>query len=71
MSTLTIRIPESLRKELRALCKEKHTNASDVVRESLRRYLAVQKFRVLRRKTIPYFRAQGLLTDEDVFNAVS
>ena len=44
---------------------------SDVVRESIRRYVAVERFRALRRKVLPFAEAQGFLTDEDVFNAIS
>jgi hypothetical protein len=43
---------------------------SDVVRESLRRYVALQRFRQLRKKTLPFAEAQGLLTDEDVFESL-
>jgi hypothetical protein len=31
----------------------------------------VDKFRMLRGKTVPFAKAQGLLTDHDVFEAVS
>jgi predicted transcriptional regulator len=71
MSNLTVRIPKTLRKELDALCEQEQRPASDVVRDSLRRYIATQKFRRLRRKTLPFAEAQGFLTDEDVFEAVS
>ena len=71
MSNVTIRIPESLRKELRALCKQQQRPASEVVRDSLRRYIAAEKFQALRRKTLPFAEAQGFLTDEDIFKAVS
>jgi predicted transcriptional regulator len=71
MSNLTVRIPEDLRKKLEAYCAEAQRPASEVVRDSLRRYLAVEKFRRLRRKTLPFAEAQGFLTDEDVFEAVS
>jgi len=71
MSNLTIRIPEELKKELQDFCQEQNRLASDVVRDSLRRYLAVERFRALRRKTLPFAEAQGILTDEDVFRIVS
>ena len=71
MGNLTIRIPKTLRKELDALCAEEQRPASDVVRDSLRRYIAAQKFRRLRGRTLPFAEAQGFLTDEDVFEAVS
>lgn len=71
MSTLTIRIPEVLRRELDKLCRQEKLAISDVVRESLSHYLASQRFASLRKKTLPFAEAQGYLTDEDVFKAVS
>ena len=71
MSNITVRIPESLKKELRKLCKRKNRLASEVVRVSLRRYIAAEKFQTLRRGTLPFAEAQGFLSDEDVFKAVS
>jgi predicted transcriptional regulator len=71
MSNITIRIPESLRGELEDLCRRQKRPVSQIVRDSLRRYLAVEKFRALRCKTMPFAEAQGLLTDDDVFKAVS
>ena len=44
---------------------------SDLVRESIRRYVAIERFRALRKRTLPFAEAQGLLTDEDVFRAIS
>jgi len=71
MTTLTIRLPRALRADLRALSRQQHKAVSDLVRESLRRYLAVEKFRSLRARVLPFAEAQGLLTDEDAFKALS
>ena len=71
MTTLTIRLPAALRDDLQRLSCEEHKAVSDIVRDSLRRHVAVQKFRGLRRKILPFAEAQGLLTDEDVFRALS
>ena len=71
MTAMTIRIPEKLRKELEKLCEEQDRSASDVVREALRRYVALERFRQLREKLRPYAEARGILTDEDVFKVVS
>jgi predicted transcriptional regulator len=71
MSSLTIRLPDRLRKELDAISRQRQLPVSDLVRESLTRYVAVQKFRQLRDKTLPAAEAKGFLTDEDVFRAVS
>jgi predicted transcriptional regulator len=71
MSNLTIRIPKTLHKELKTLCERKRRPVSEFVRDALRRSIAVEKFQTLRRKTLPFAEAQGFLTDEDVFEAIS
>ena len=67
---LNIRVPEEVRTELVALSKEEHVPFSNLVRESLREFLAIRRFRRLRGKTLPFAEAQGLLTDEDVFKSL-
>jgi predicted transcriptional regulator len=71
MNTITIRLPNELRSDLERLSQEQNKPVSDIVRESIRRYVAVEKFRALRKKTLPFAEAQGFLTDEDVFKAIS
>jgi len=71
MTTLTIRLPDELREDLKKLSQQEHKAVSDIVRESLRRHVAVQQFRAMRRKVLPFAEAQGLVTDEDVFKALS
>ena len=44
---------------------------SEIVRDSLRRYIVAQRFQALRKKTLPFAEAQGYLTDDDVFKAIS
>ena len=69
--TLTIRIPDDLRKGLQELSKNENKPVSDIVRESLKRYLAIHRFRQLRNITLPFAEAQGILSDEDVFRMIS
>ena len=71
MNTLTIRLPDDLRADLQKISQEQNKAVSDVVRESIRRYVAVERFRALRRKVLPFAEAQGFLTDDDVFKAIS
>jgi len=71
MNTFTIRLPDELRADLQRLSREQSKPISDIVRESIRRYVAVERFRVLRKKVLPFAEAQGILTDEDVFKAIS
>ena len=71
MATLTIRLDDKLEKALDRLAKATGRTKSELAREALAREVAVARFRELRRRTLPFAEAQGLLTDEDVFEAVS
>jgi predicted transcriptional regulator len=70
METLKIRLPDELRDKLRMLSEEQNKPVSDIVRESIRRYVAVERFRALRKKVVPFAEAQGFLTDEDILKEV-
>lgn len=65
---ITIRVPEDLNNDLQKISKEEDKPVSNLVRESLRRYIQIYRFRKLRGKVLPFAEAQGLLTDEDIFN---
>ena len=71
MSTLTVRIDSELRNELKKISEAEHVAVSDLVRESLRKYVMLKKFRGLRNTVLPLAEAEGYLTDEDVFGNVS
>jgi predicted transcriptional regulator len=71
MRFVTIRIPEDMYRDLEKLRRAKRRSMSDLVRESLRRYVAMERFRSLRKKALSFAEAQGFLTDEDVFKAIS
>ncbi len=70
MSTLTIRVPDALKRELSRFSKRRGQSAGDIVRASLQRYLARERFQALRADTVPFAERQGFLTDEDVFKAL-
>lgn len=71
MSSVTIRIPDELRRELDKLSDAKGQPISDLVRESLRAFVAAERFRAIRSRTVAKASARGFVTDEDVFKAVS
>jgi predicted transcriptional regulator len=71
MSTLTLRIPDDLKEQLEELSRQLQRPTSELVRESLRRYIASEQLKALRRATVPLAEAQGLLTDDDIFRTVS
>ena len=70
-ASVTIRLDAKLQREVDRLSRELGRSRSDVVRDALRRQLALVRFERLRRQLLPLAEAQGILTDEDVFNLVS
>jgi predicted transcriptional regulator len=71
VATLTIRIDEELEQALDLLAKSQHRTKSDLVREILRKRIAVERFQELRRQALPLAEAAGYLTDEEVFRDLS
>lgn len=69
--SITIRIPEEMRRELEELSRSENKPLSDLVRDSLKKFIAVYRFRKLRNTVLPFAEAQGILTDEDVFESIS
>jgi predicted transcriptional regulator len=69
--TLTIRLPDDLRHELAEISQTENKPMSDLVRESLKKYVSIYKFHQLRNKVLPFAEAQGILTDEDIFKLIS
>ncbi len=56
-----------MRKELEEFSKFVDKPVSEIVRESLKKSLTIYRFRKLRNMVLPFAEAQGILTDEDVF----
>jgi len=71
MTTLTLRIPDDLKEQLEELSRQQQRPTSEVVRDSLRRYIVTEQLKAIRRVTVPLAEAQGFLTDEDIFKVVS
>ena len=71
VSILNVRIPDRLRSELEKIARQEDRSVSDIVRDSLRRYISARRFRSLRSRTLPFAEAQGYVFDDDVFKAIS
>ncbi|MGB7293992.1 MAG: CopG family transcriptional regulator [Candidatus Aminicenantales bacterium] len=69
--TMTVRIPDDLRQDLKKISEKEGVPVSDLVRESLRKYVLLYRFRKLREMVLPFAEAEGILTDEDVFKRIS
>lgn len=70
-STITISLPESVRKQLDRVSNDEGVSRSDLVRESIRDYLFIRQFRTMRKRMIPKASRRGVYTDQDVFDRVS
>lgn len=63
---INVRVPVELQRELQELSRSEHVPVSDLVRDSLREFLAVRKFRRLSKGVRGYATKAGLVTDEDI-----
>jgi len=70
-STVTIRLDPKIQRELDRLSRQLGRSRSDIIRDALRRQVALLRFERTRRSLLPLAEAQGILTDEDVFRLVS
>ena len=69
--TITVRLDEDTERLLARVVKLSGRSQSEVVRDALRRQLALDLFEQTRRRVAPFAEAQGLLTDEDIFKLLS
>jgi len=69
--TVTISLPQAVRRELDKVAQEEGVSRSDVLRQSLEDFLFVRRFRRLRLRMMASAQAEGVYTDEDVFTRVS
>lgn len=70
-SAVTISIPPALRTEIDRLAKAEGVSRSDIIRESLRDYLFVRRFRAMRTDMVAKASRRGIHTDQDVFDRMS
>ena len=70
-STITVSLPQRMRAELDRLSRAEGVSRSDIVRESVRDYLFVRRFRRLRKSMVAQASRKGIFTDADVFDRVS
>ena len=68
---MSIRLDRDLARRLAQVSRRLGRSRSDVVRDALRRQLALLQFEEVRRRVAPFAEAAGYLTDEDVFRDVS
>ena len=68
---VTISLSKELKDRLDRLADSENTNRSDIVKEALKRYFAVNEFQKIRAQMIPKAEAKGIFSDEDVYKIIS
>lgn len=70
-ATITISIPAEVKQQLDKATRDEGLSRSDIVREALRDYLFIRKFRRIRQRMVERAQLKGVFTDQDVFDRVS
>jgi predicted transcriptional regulator len=65
--SVTVRLDARLQRDLDRLARRLGRSRSDLVREALRRQMALLRFEENRARLLPYGEAAGFVSDEDVF----
>ena len=68
---LTVSLPQKINSDLSKMAKDEGRSKSQIVRTALEDYIFIKKFRVLRNGMLAKAQAQGIFTDEDVFQRIS
>jgi len=68
---VTISLSKELKERLDKLANSEKVNRSEIVKEALKRYLAVNEFQKIRRQMIPKAESRGIFSDEDIYKIVS
>ncbi|MGD2062336.1 MAG: ribbon-helix-helix protein, CopG family [Nitrospirota bacterium] len=70
-SVVSVSLPEKMASQLERFASETGRNKSDVMKEALGLFLWEARFNATRRSLTRKAKAQGIITDEDVFKTVS
>ena len=68
---LSVSLPEKTSSELEKFAKSTGRSKSDIVKESINLYLWEVQFRKMQRRLSAKAKRRGIVSDEDVFKAVS
>lgn len=70
-TVLSVSLPEDMANELEKFAKSTGRNKSDIVKESIGLFLWEMKLRAVQKKLSPKAKRLGLVSEEDVFKAIS
>ena len=69
--SVTIMLPSEVCQAVNELAHKEGISTDEVVSRAIKEHLFSRQFRLLRDRLAPKARAQGIVTDEDVFERVS
>jgi len=69
--TITITLAPEIRDAMDNAIREEGVSPDDLISEAVREYLFFRRFRLLHERMASKARAQGICTDQDVFDRVS
>ncbi len=70
-AVLSVSLPEKISRELDDFARATGRNKSDIVKESISLFLWESRFREIRKTLSGRAKKAGIVTEEDVFKAVS
>jgi len=70
-TVLSVSLPEKMAEELDRIASITGRNKSDIVKESLSLFLWEMKLKAVQKKLGPKAKKLGIVSEEDVFNAIS
>ena len=69
--TFTLTLPPEIKLELEDVRRQEGISSSELIGKAIKQYLFLRQFRLLRERLISQAQAQGIYTDQDVFDRVS
>jgi len=70
-TVLSVSLPKNMSKELDRVARSTGRNKSDIVKESLSLFLWEMKLKSVQKKLGPKAKKLGIVSEEDVFRAIS
>lgn len=70
LETITVTLPQELEPAFKDAVQEEGVSPNEFVSATVKEYLFMRRFRLLRERMIVQAQAQGIYTDQDVFERV-
>lgn len=71
LDTITLTLPSKLQSAMNEVASQEGVLAQDLICKALETYLFLRQFRLLSERMTAAAEAQGIFTDQDVFDLVS